>query len=392
MLNINNLLTQGNYLYSLIDEYHKHIKRYKNHLAQSIPIRYISLNTELSTFDRQYLDSVYQVSDSRLNGLVYDVYELVPTIFTSPFNIELLENELLTGIDFNVSPVNITLFGILDPSKIHLNDFVQFYSDYFNNIVFQVYNIRTPVYTNITVPIFELDLTPSSIESDKLFEKIRVNKMYVYDLSLEKFIPYEYFDRKMKIIDFIEKYLSTYLNTYFYNSRAELYCYTDNNNNNKCLYPYIPNYLIYEAITNVNYNFFRIFNIKIPTKVNSVLTRYISTNDDINNNDIVFVFDENPLSLKFSRVKIIENVSSIISAITNILNLDDIYDNLILTTNDNNYMNQIDNYITNNILTPARILLDNEFTSYYKLLSLALLINKILLNKQVNKYVFGDNN
>jgi len=391
MLNINNLLTQGSYLYTLIDEYHKHIKRYKNHLAQSVPVRYISLNTELSTFDKQYLDSVYQVSDSRLNGLVYDVYELVPTIFTSPFNIELLENELLTGIDFNTSPVNITLFGILDPSKIHLNDFVQFYSDYFNNIVFQVYNIRTPVYTNITVPIFELDLTPSTIEPDKLFEKVRINKMYVYDLSLEKFIPYEYFNKKMKIIDFIEKYLSSYLNTYFYNTRAELYCYTDSN---KCLYPYLPNHLIYEAITDVNYNFFRIFNIKIPTKTNSVLARYITSSDDINNNDVIFVFDENPLSLKFTRVKTIENISNIISAITNILNLDDIYNNLILMTNENNYIERINNYITNNILTPAGLLssIDNNVINYYKLLSLALLINKILLNKQVNRYVFGNNN
>ena len=221
MNSLYDILNEHNYVYTLAEEYYKHIDRYKNQYRESVPIRYLSINTELSVFDKN-LDSMYQISDKLLNGLIFDVYELVPTKYTSPISPQLLEDETLTGLNYNLPPVSITLIGTLTPDKIHLNDLVQFYGDLFNKAVFQVFNIRTPLFTNVSVPIFELDLTNTSIPSDSLYEKVRVNKIYIYDLSQEKFVEYEQYKNKYKLVDIIENKIVPLINNYFDYS-AELF-------------------------------------------------------------------------------------------------------------------------------------------------------------------------
>jgi hypothetical protein len=293
MNSLYDILNEHNYVYTLAEEYYKHIDRYKNQYRESVPIRYLSINTELSVFDKN-LDSVYQISDKLLNGLIFDVYELVPTKYTSPISPQLLEDETLTGLNYNLPPVSITLIGTLTPDKIHLNDLVQFYGDLFNKAVFQVFNIRTPLFTNVSVPIFELDLTNTSIPSDSLYEKVRVNKIYIYDLSQEKFVEYEQYKNKYKLVDIIENKIVPLINNYFDYS-AELYK-VDNN-----YYPYEINKLIYDLISDVNINYFRIHKINIPANI-ELLQLPENVSSDINTTVNLFKLS-NPLSMKFQYEK-----------------------------------------------------------------------------------------
>jgi len=307
LLSARDLLNEPNYIYSMLDEYYKTIDKYKHQFTTSVPIRYFSINLEKSIIDEK-LDAIYEITEKHLNGLVFDVYELAPTFYSSPITLEISMNEELTGLDIQKQPISITFVGVFNTNQIHLNDLAQFYTEYWNKQIFQVYNIRTPLITNFRVPVFELDLTTTPIPYDKALDKIRVNNIYVYDYTTRKFITYEQFKNKDKILKSMENDILPNFNNQYFDTTLELYYYSENSEN---YFTKEINEIYYQLIDYLNKDFLHISNLFSPAgllnyfdKINE--HQYISNDKKIHTPKQLTIYKlDNPLLYKLSKVKTI---------------------------------------------------------------------------------------
>jgi hypothetical protein len=198
--------------YKIFERYLLNIDKYKNISFTALPVRIITPDRENSIFDN-ITDATYKKNISDKTGLKYKVYEFVPAFYTSPITYALM-NDPSAGLKFDAT-VNISLIGFDD---ITIGSYVQFYGDYLSKIVFEVSNIRTPLTTNIIVPIFELDLirAPSDIDLD-------ISQVYFYDYSEEKFLPKEKFEEKIEKLNYLVNTLIPDINKNCFDSDKEVF-------------------------------------------------------------------------------------------------------------------------------------------------------------------------
>jgi hypothetical protein len=217
------LTTEAPRLYQLTNEYLSFISRYKNLFHYSLPVRIITPNENSSIYDKE-TDLTYNKYYSNLTGYKYDVYEYVPLFYTSAtlFNL-LIDNERGAELNTNLS---VSILGFDD---LTIGSFILFYDDNtFSNAVYEITNIRTPLLTNVSVPIFDVDLSLSDIDKNTLINNLlqsgALNQIYYFDYTQEKFITQEEYRQKVSNVQSIYTDYIPYFKNYFDLSKELYFC------------------------------------------------------------------------------------------------------------------------------------------------------------------------
>ena len=249
------LKNEQDYLYQLTSEYLEQANRYKNLFRYSIPVRILTPDENKSVYDTA-ADLTYDKKDYYLTGYVYTLYEYVPVYYTNPlmFN-PVIDNEQGLKIDTNLT---VSLVGFDD---ITIGSYVMFYSDYLSNIIFEVSNIRTPLLSNVKLPVFELDLIKSTLTKDQLMAYIEngqtiIGEIYYYDYTSEKFIPKSEYEEKLNSLEQINSVYIPFFKEYF-DYLNEAYYYIDENGN-KIYEKYLNLYFLDFIGDYVNKNWMRL--------------------------------------------------------------------------------------------------------------------------------------
>ena len=210
--------TVPTHTYKIFEEYLLQIDKYKNISFTALPVRFIVPDENNSIYD-ELTDTTYKKNRMNKTGLKYKVYEYVPVFYSSPIMYSLMVDPEF-GAKFDAG-LNISVIGFKD---ITVGSYVQFYGDYLSKIVFEVSNIRTPLTTNLAVPIYELDLirAPSDLDID-------VSEIYFYDYSEEKFIPINEFKNKIQKLEYLVNEIIPKLNSQCFDNRKEIFLQDTNN-------------------------------------------------------------------------------------------------------------------------------------------------------------------
>lgn len=133
-----------------------------------------------------------------------------------------------------------------------------FYKPVKSNEVFRVVGIRLQLNSNFaTIPVkwYELDLETAPIKFENV-DKLLKNEHYIYDLTTERNVKYEFYKEFVKKMDNL-KNLLTELSKYYF-AEADLYMYEDN-------IIVELNELIYFIKSNFDNKYYRLFEtIKSP--------------------------------------------------------------------------------------------------------------------------------
>ena len=225
---LDSLKNEGDWLYNITTEYLRTANRYKNLFKYSLPIRILTPDEDVSIYDK-ITDLTYDKKTLGFTGYRYNLYEYVPAYFVNP----LIFNPLIddTGLKIDVD-VSISLIGFND---ITIGSYIMFYADYLSSMIFEVTNIRTPLLSNIHIPIYELELVKSTLNPELLSEYIQtgqiiIKEIFYYDITCDKFITKDEYERKIATVNDILQSDISYFKTnfdytygaYFYVSSGEL--------------------------------------------------------------------------------------------------------------------------------------------------------------------------
>ena len=216
---LNALIDLNKIPYQIFEEYLSNLDKYKHISIFTLPVRIAVPNEEISVYD-EYVDLTYNEENKFLTGVQYTLYEYVPGYYTSPTVFSLIDTpDKGTLFDTNLS------FSIIGFSDITIGSFLQFYTDYLSNYIFEVINIRTPILTNIKVPILDLDLKVANIRS---LDELNISNIYYFDWTEDKFIPKELYDQKIQAIEYITTTLIPDIKQNCFDYNSENYIPQDN--------------------------------------------------------------------------------------------------------------------------------------------------------------------
>jgi len=238
---------------NIYQEYLRISKYYLNAKTTSIPIRYLNINLDKSTYDEDAL-LTFDKYRKNLTGIVFDVYEFTPAFYTSPI-INMTSNEQDKDFSRFSTIFNIQIYTI---PKVYIGDLVQFYTPNDQKLVlYRVTNFRVPLNNFNDLPVYELDLEPAPVlteldtsNPDNILASLNINNRYIYDYAKEEYIPLEDYSLKTKIVNIINTQYKQYLKTLLTSDELLQITYNDN----KYVF-YEINKWIYDAISKANKKF-----------------------------------------------------------------------------------------------------------------------------------------
>jgi hypothetical protein len=192
-------------------EYLKLINYYMNTKRPSTFVRYFNIDIEQSTYDDK-LDATYDLY--HVSNIKFNIYDFTPSYYLAPIvnaaaNVPDLRGQMMDATS------SIVVYSIESP-RIH--DLVMFYGPIKSGEIFRVSGLRTPVnalHSTPNVRWFELELEYAPIRTT---EELKILTHNVYDLSEEKYIlhdEYQKFTEKIKTCEQILDQLLVYYDPYY---------------------------------------------------------------------------------------------------------------------------------------------------------------------------------
>jgi hypothetical protein len=203
-------------------EYLKLINFYMNTKRPSTFVRYFNIDIDNSTYDDK-LDATYDLY--HVSNIKFNIYDFTPSYYLAPVvnaaaNVPDLRGQMMDATS------SIVVYSIESP-RIH--DLLMFYGPVQSGEIFRVAGLRTPVnavHSEPNVRWFELELEYAPITQT---QELKILNHKVYDLSEEKYISYdEYqkFTEKIKtcetILDSLLVYYDPYHDLYQVNQLAPI--------------------------------------------------------------------------------------------------------------------------------------------------------------------------
>lgn len=279
-------------------EYYRLINFYSNVKRSSTFIKYYNLVTDISPHS-SITNETYDTYIKTNN--YWDVYDITPTqiisaIQNTPEQVPDLKGQMI------VSATTILIYTINEPK---IGDLVTFYKPVESEEVLRVTNIRLQLNSNYsTEPLkwYELDLESAPIKFENLDQLLKRNH-YVYDLSVEKNIEYNFYKLYVGAMNKL-KTLLDYFNTY-YIAEKDLYCIHNN------IYSE-TNELLYYIKKEFNNKYTRLFeNIKSPLgywdRYSPFLYESLDSIDKFYDFHIIDYYTQEKTKIDFNR-NIIDNV------------------------------------------------------------------------------------
>jgi len=247
------------------DEYLKLVNYYVNEKTyNSVPVRYYNIDVQNSKYDEDAL-LTFDSFRKNLTGIIYNVYEFTPVFYTSPI-IDMTSFDTTKDFSRFNQTISIQIYTI---PHVYIGDLVQFYhpDSQSNNVIYRVVNFRVPLNTISNIPIYELDLEPASVVVKDTLEglklSINIGKRYIYDYSMEKYVPFNEFNNKLTMLNIIETQFRNFLKKRIKDDLLYL------NINGDIYMIYEINELVYNTIVNSMIKFKRI-NIPLPYGVRTI--------------------------------------------------------------------------------------------------------------------------
>lgn len=207
---MNSALYDPQSVQSYHNEYLKLINFYMNTKRPSTFVRYFNIDIDQSTYDEK-LEATYDLY--HVSHLKFNVYDFTPSYYLAPVvnaaaNVPDLRGQMMDATS------SIVVYTIASP-RIH--DLLMFYGPVASGEIFRVTGLRTAVnavHSNPNVRWFELELEYAPITTT---QELKIISHYVYDLSDEKYVPYndyQEFIRKINVFETILDQLMVYYDPY----------------------------------------------------------------------------------------------------------------------------------------------------------------------------------
>lgn len=231
-------------------EYLEFIKRYENFNRQGIFCRYINVNKAASNFNAE----ATATQDRYNSGIRYDVYDLTPTFIMSQLVDEMQETSDLTG-QMIQGMTQATIYTIKEP---RIDDIMIFkYAPQKGEEIFRVNHIRSMVHAMRSSPNvnwFEVNLEYAPMIDTS---KIQYINHYIYNLSQERYLLYNDFERMINDTQLMNQYLK-HLSEHNYSLKHEMYYYVDSNG--RKIIPIKLNKILYDFLTSDRKHYTHMFN------------------------------------------------------------------------------------------------------------------------------------
>ena len=259
------------YTYNLLSEYLGTIDKYKHISTTATPVRII-VPDELNSIYNKQTDNTYDREIPSATGYKYKVYEYVPAYYSSPISFTVM-NQMDTGTNLKSSPISLSVIGFGD---VTIGSFVSFYSEYFERALFEVTNFRTPLLSNLIVPVFDLDLLLTDLNLEEFISKHKISQVYFFDYTLDKFLTAEQFQQKVGALNTIQNEIIPYLKSpNCFDYQKEIYKFPTNDKSKNVQL----NVILLELIDKMNKFYFR---LDFPVPFNSEI---LSNRDKYNYKD-----------------------------------------------------------------------------------------------------------
>lgn len=248
---MNTVISEPKLVQDLNTEYYKLINFFSNTKRQSSFIKYYNRDMTISPKKDITLESFdsYTKSQSQWNVFEWTPTQIISAIQNSPENNPDLAGNMIT------SATTILTYTIQNP---RIGDLVTFYKPVESDEVLRVTNIRLQLnsnYSSESIKWYELDLETAPIRYQNLNQLIK-QKHFVYDLSIEKNVEYEFYKDYVSKINKLETLLTEF--NQFYIAERDLYSV-----NGQIIIEL--NELLYFLKTNFDNKFYRLFeNVKSP--------------------------------------------------------------------------------------------------------------------------------
>lgn len=199
----------------LVKSYHEEylglIKYYMNAKRSSSFIRYYNVDRDKSVFDDK-LEASYDIYHN--SGIRFNIYDFTPSYYLAPIvnassNVQDLRGQMM---DAQTSIVTYTI------EKPQIHDLIMFYGPVASGEIFRVSNFRTAVnaiHSDPQLHWFELELEYAPIINPGI---LKLSNHFVYDLSLEKYLTYENYQKfikKIKDVEIIFEEIKHFYNPYY---------------------------------------------------------------------------------------------------------------------------------------------------------------------------------
>jgi hypothetical protein len=203
-------------------EYLRFLNKYQNISRTGFFIKYFNIDTSISTYDEK-VDSTFDLYGK--SDIKFNIYDQTPVSLINPIS-NRTENVIdLEGYMFDANN-SLTIFTINEPN---IHDLITFYDPIKSDEIFRVTNITTPVnavHSNPNVRWFQLDLEYAPLKSTK---NLKINKHFVYDLSHEKYLTRNDFEKYINALSNISKTVNQ-IKDEFYITYLDLYGIYNSNN------------------------------------------------------------------------------------------------------------------------------------------------------------------
>lgn len=211
-----NVINEPKLVHDLNNEYYKLINFYSNTKRTANFIKYFNLNFEESPRKR-LTNETYDFYMKTKNR--WDIYDLTPMQIISA-----IQNAPDNAIDLKgnmiVSATTILVYTIDNP---RIGDLVTFYKPVESDEVLRVTNVRLQLnsnYSSTPVKWFELDLETAPIKYENL-DKLIKNDHFVYDLTIEKNIQYDFYKQYVQVLEDLEKQINKF--TKYFDALKDMY-------------------------------------------------------------------------------------------------------------------------------------------------------------------------
>jgi hypothetical protein len=231
-----NILHEVSVTHEYYREYLKLIHTYENISRNSIFVRYLNINKNISTYNEQTNGTETRFQ----SGVYFDIYDYTP-LFEIGVNVNTPQDRQdQSGFKFD-GTTNLVTYTISEPN---INDLVVFsYDPHKSEEIFRVSNVSTTLNSrNYNVVHYKLDLEYAGL---KTIGNLNIANHFVYLLSQEKNIPADQYKIIVKQVENISSLLKNLQLSF--NEKFELYYYVINGfiiaplEINKRIYSYICN-------------------------------------------------------------------------------------------------------------------------------------------------------
>jgi len=245
-----NIFTEAGILTDIYSEYLKLINYYYNTKRQTPLVKYYNLNMDISIVNEN-LNSSYDIYSN--SGLYFDLLDFTPAYYLTPvLNISSSIPDL-AGQMMDAS-TTIVVYTIKYP---RISDIISFYSPIQKDKeIFRVVNVKTATSALSSTPsvhFYELDLEYAPMLT---LESLKVNSRYIYDFSIEKYVPYQDFVQKTQVLENLKTKFQEIMT--YYSPKLDMFIIENT-------VPIFPNQLVLEVKKIFDKKFRRIFNdLKSP--------------------------------------------------------------------------------------------------------------------------------